>query len=353
MAKALHILDRKTRADMLDQLALLAGANDVAVSPGPVPRRSLGMPIAAFHRPLGSPRLAGWPMRPYARQADVIHAWSLDAMRAGAELALAARKPMVISLPAAGPRRDVAAVRQVVGAGLFSATVPTRAARAALIRSGLPEHAVHVLPPAAAEMPDRPAVRRRVREALGVAEDEKVVVAPDPMVRHAGHAIASWAHAIVRQVLGSVSLLFPGGGPHAAHVRFFAGTTGYNSEVFFPGERWTVGEALAAADVAVLFHEREVGVGTLAAAMAAGLPIAASRLNDVAELAPDGEGALLVEAGDPRAAAAALLRLLEDADLAERLAAAAQRRAAEAFAPQRCRKRLGEIYAATIEARVY
>jgi glycosyltransferase involved in cell wall biosynthesis len=54
--------------------------------------------------------------------------------------------------------------------------------------------------------------------------------------------------------------------------------------------------------------------------LAAGKPILAPRAPDTAELLKDGENALLVPAGDPAAAAAALDRLLGDMALANRLA---------------------------------
>jgi len=349
----MHILDGTARADMLDQLALLAGEGDEAVCVGPPPPHRLRLPMVSGHRPFGSARLAGWRLRYRAEACDVIHAWSLEAMRAAAELALAVGKPMVLSLACAADREDVRAVRRIVGPGLFHVTVPTDSDCAALGRARLPAGAVWVLPPAAEAVPDRPATRRRVRESLGIGESTHVVAAPDPMIRHAGQHIASWAHAIVRQVVQDVCLLLPGGGPLADHVRSFATTTGYNSQVLFPGERLSPHEVLAAADSAAFFHERAIGVAGVAAAMVAGLPVVASRLPDVAELAPDGEASLLAEPGDPRAAAAVLLKLLEDRGLADRLAGTARRRAERLCAPESCRGRLDEVYAAAAAEKVY
>jgi len=352
MAVVLHIVDENTRADMLEQMALLIGADDRVVSAGHPPRRTAGLTVTPVHRPMNRAALAGWRMRPAAESADVIHTWSPDATIAGRELALATGKPMVASLPQAGTSSEVESLRRLVGPGLLHATVPTRAARRRLIGGGLGERLVHVLPPAAEPVADRHEARRAIRGELGIPDGEFLAVVPDDMIRHAGHHLASWAHAIVREAIEGVSLLLPGDGPLADHVRFFAATTGFDELVHLTGDRFSRGEALAAADVALLFRERDVGVGPLVAAMAAALPAAVGSTPEAVEITAGEQTAWLVEPGDPRAAAAALLRLAEDKPLAARLARAARRRAAECFTPEIGRSRLAEIYAAASAARV-
>jgi hypothetical protein len=301
---------------------------------------------------MGSALLASWRLRRPAEHADVLHAWSPAAARAGRELALATGKALVASVAAVEPGEATLRLKEMVGPGLMTLTVSTRASRRSLLAAGLPEGFVHVLPPPARPPADRRARRARVRRALGVGEEVVVASAPDPMVRAAGHYLASWAHAVVRQVIQGVALLLPGTGRNWPHVRCFARTTGYEGEVFLTERRFSRRAVLAASDVALFLHVRPSGVGALAGAMAAGLPIAAARTPEIAECAPDGEAALLVEPGDPLAASAALLRLAEDAPLARRLGSAARRRAREAFAPAASRRKLGEVYAAALEARL-
>ena len=181
----------------------------------------------------------------------------------------------------------------------------------------------------------------------------RLIVAPDPLVRYAVHKFASWTHAIVRYALEgqAINLLLPSSGDYFDAVRFFAATTGFPGEVFLTEDRLTTPAALAAADVAVLLHERETGPLALAEAMAAGLPIAASSVAELAEYAPDGQAAVLCEPGDPRTATAALLRLMDEPDLASRLGRAAAALAAEQFDPARVRGVLGQIRLAVVEGR--
>jgi glycosyltransferase involved in cell wall biosynthesis len=63
--------------------------------------------------------------------------------------------------------------------------------------------------------------------------------------------------------------------------------------------------------------------------MAAGLPIVATAVDGSAEAVDDGANGFLTPPGDPRAMAAALLRLLEDSALAKRMGEAGQARADE------------------------
>jgi glycosyltransferase involved in cell wall biosynthesis len=69
--------------------------------------------------------------------------------------------------------------------------------------------------------------------------------------------------------------------------------------------------------------------GSLLECFASGLPVVATRVGGIPQIAADGEAALLVPCGDPEALAAAAMRLLEDPGLAARLTAHAR---------QECRK---------------
>jgi hypothetical protein len=362
----LNIVDATTRPDMLRQLAMLAGTGERVISVGPPPSlgamadlrppsqpATAGMGVPAVHCPMGSPQLAGLRMRPHAAGAGLIHAWSLPALLAGRELSLATGVPLLASLPCAGRAEQVEALRSAVGPGLLAVTVPSRQARRKLLAAGLPERFVHLLPPAAGAIPDRQALRERARRELGIAESVLLIVAPDPLVRYAGHKYASWTHGIVRYAMAgrAINLLLPGSGRYFSTVRFFALGTGFPNEVLLTEDRLTAAASLAAADAAVFFHEHEVGPLALAEAMAAGLPIVASNVPELAEYAPDGQAALLAKPGDPRQAGAALLRLLEEPDLAARLAHDAQARAAEQFDPARVRGQMEGIREAAGEVR--
>ena len=180
----------------------------------------------------------------------------------------------------------------------------------------------------------------------------KLLVAPDPFVRYAGHEYASWSHAILRHLPLELRLAFPSSGPMEDHVRFFAHTTGFDNEVHFTHGRFTIEQVIAAADIAAFPQTRDVGTARLAAAMSAGRAIVASGIGGMAELAPDGEAALLSGIG-PRETSAALMRLAEDDELARRLGRAASLRAGELFDGRAAAARLQAIYAAALETKAH
>jgi len=239
-----------------------------------------------------------------------------------------------------------------VGPGLLNVAAPTDFARRQLIAAQLPARFCHVLPPAAKALARPDEARAEVRRALGVEASTKLLVAPDPLVRYAGHEYASWSHAILRHVPLDMRLAFPSSGPMADHVRFFAHTTGFNAEVHFTHQRFSVAQVIAASDITVFPQTRDVGVFTIAAAMAAGRTILASDLAPIAELTGDGEAATLIEPG-PRETAAALLELAEDDDFARRLGRTARDRAARMFDPSAVAAKLQAIYAVALETKVH
>jgi len=352
MKRVLHIIDLSTPADMLRQLSLLAGDDDLIASVGPAPQLAgVDLPARAVHCPLGIAECCGPRIDKAIGDVHFVHAWSVRSARAGAALCRRRKLRFVLSMPCRPDRRQL---RRRGPGGFRSAsglTVPTHADRAAMVAAGLDGSRIHVLPPPARPLNDAEGRRRRVREQLGIGDGQRLLVAPSEMIRDAGHKYASWAHAIIRQMLSDVALLMPGGGPIERHVRFFAATTGYDDEVFLTGDRFGLEDVLAAADVALFLANRPSGVAPLAAAMAAGVPIVATNTPQIAELAPHEQAALLSRPRDPRAASASLLRVIEDSALARRLGQAARRRAAELFNVDSVRRRLAEIHDSAIAGR--
>ena len=120
-------------------------------------------------------------------------------------------------------------------------------------------------------------------------------------------------------------LAIAGTGPLAAALARQAAEFGVDAR--FLGWRDDVPALLAAADVFVLPSRWEGQPLVLQEALLAGLPVVAADVGGVREVT--GDAALLVSPGDPQALAAAVLRVLDDAELAAGLAEAAAARARE------------------------
>ena len=91
-----------------------------------------------------------------------------------------------------------------------------------------------------------------------------------------------------------------------------------------------------------LWHE-PFGIPVIEA-MAAGLPVVATRGGALPEVIVDGETGILVERGDSEGLAAAICKLLADPHLRERMGAAGRRRVRQLFTWDRSVARLEELY---------
>ncbi len=342
MTDILHIIDRSAPLDMLRQLQFLAGDGDRFVSLGPPPAHWTGKPIREVHCPLGSKHLAGVALRPLIASARIVHCWSMAAARALPFMGPLAGK--VLSLPTAGGNATAAEIAKAFIGGDLHITVPTQASARLLVKAGLPQSYVHVVPPAATPAEHAASQRTEVRRALNISDDEILMVCPNEMIRYAGHKYAAWCHAVLMQVDGRVRLLLAGGGEHNQSVRSFAQTTGYDREVILSKDRFTPEQCLSAGDIGVFLVERDCGLSMVAQAFAMGLSAAASSTADLVEFTDGGRRACLAPPADPRLGSAALLRLIEEPQYARQLAQEAKAFALANLTPQRVRAAMQAVY---------
>jgi glycosyltransferase involved in cell wall biosynthesis len=129
----------------------------------------------------------------------------------------------------------------------------------------------------------------------------------------------------------SFEAVIVGEGPDRPQLEDEIESLGLAGAVRLAGERGDVQEVLAGADVFVLTSRSEGMPVSVLEAMAAGLPVVASRVGGVPEQVADGETGLLVEPGDASGLAAALERLLRDGALRRRLGTAGRARAEASF----------------------
>ena len=108
-----------------------------------------------------------------------------------------------------------------------------------------------------------------------------------------------------------VDLLLAGNGPLASDVRTEIRERGIEDSAIHLGYRTDIPQVLAASDVLVLPSYREGTPRVISEALAAGLPVVATRIAGIPEQVPDGECGLLVDPGDVDALVQALDTLLE------------------------------------------
>jgi glycosyltransferase involved in cell wall biosynthesis len=134
------------------------------------------------------------------------------------------------------------------------------------------------------------------------------------------------------------------GGAYQRKLEQIAATLGVRDRVIFAGRRSDVGDVLAALDVFALPSWTEGLPLVVLEAMARKRAVVATPVGGTSEVVVDGETGLLVPPRDPDALAAALRRLLEDAELRRRLGEAAYARVREHFSAEAMTRRMLAIY---------
>lgn len=181
----------------------------------------------------------------------------------------------------------------------------------------------------------------------GVARDRILVVPngihdPAPRLRLGHHrrvAIvlgrlipSKGVHVVLEAVAGVIArapdvlLVVAGEGPEEARLRADAARLGIDGRVRFAGHVAGADDVLAAADIFVMASRSEGMPMAVLEAMAHAVPIVATAVGGIPSMVRDGEEAILVPVDAPTAVRDALLRLIEDCALADRLAAAARAR---------------------------
>jgi glycosyltransferase involved in cell wall biosynthesis len=128
-----------------------------------------------------------------------------------------------------------------------------------------------------------------------------------------------------------VDLLLAGDGPLRGELETLTNKLGLTNRVRFLGVRNDVPAILSGLDVFLLTSRCEAAPLTILEAMAAGVPVVATRVGGIPEMIRDGVDGLLVDPDRPDEVAAAVLRLLNEPDLAARLVASAKQRVRDEF----------------------
>lgn len=178
--------------------------------------------------------------------------------------------------------------------------------------------------------------RSVLRQKLNLVNGERVVLSVGRLSREKGHTDLVAALAVLRELDPELrlKLIIIGEGPTRAQVERVAQQAGLTDRVTFLGQISDVQPYYAIADALALPSHSEGSPNVLLEAMAAGIPVVASAVGGVPEIAVDESSALLVPARDTQKFARALYRVLTDTELAQRLGEAAIARVEDEFSPE-------------------
>ncbi len=219
-------------------------------------------------------------------------------------------------------------------------------ARIRVSREGTPPDRVTVIPNSVDPAPFRGPVRGRAAVMSGFGWDVS-----DPLVVTVGRLVVAKdypslveAVSLLKKEFPSIRCVIAGEGPCRKDIEDTVRRYGVDDNVALPGARRDIPDLLSACDVFTLSSIREGLPVSLLEAMAAGCAIAATAAGGIPEAVRDGESALLVPPGEPRALAGAIGRLIGGKDLASRLGGNASRVIDERYSAAAVTRRIEEIY---------
>lgn len=171
----------------------------------------------------------------------------------------------------------------------------------------------------------------------------------DPVKDHANLVRAFAAALRVRPALrDTLRLVIVGDGPEHARVRQILDVEGIRDLAWLPGARHDIPSLLRGFDVFVLPSYGEGVSNTILEAMAAGLPVVATRVGANAELVADGATGCIVPPSDSDALATALAAYALDPARSGAHGRAGRQRAEQRFSLQRMIDRYQRLYLALV-----
>jgi glycosyltransferase involved in cell wall biosynthesis len=161
-----------------------------------------------------------------------------------------------------------------------------------------------------------------MREELGIG-DEPLVVTALRLIKGKSPELLISAFAKVLKIIPSAKLVIAGSGQEEDNLRRQIQDLDITNSVFMMGKlpKERVAQLMAAATVFVLPSKIESFGLTLLEASAAGVPVVCSNAGGIPEVFQDGFNALLYPPGDDDSMAKAIIRLLQDRELAKKISA--------------------------------
>ncbi len=153
-----------------------------------------------------------------------------------------------------------------------------------------------------------------------------------------------------RKIPADVVFIIAGDGPLRHELAGLAERLGVKEKLIFPGYVEDIRELLACLDIFVVPSITEGLSITTMEAMAAGLPVIASRVGGLPELVKDGETGLLVEPRNPDMLAKAALELLVNPEKCRVLGRKASESAAERFSTEKMITQTCDVYREVLES---
>lgn len=185
--------------------------------------------------------------------------------------------------------------------------------------------------------------REEVLGRLGLDPGRRWIAIVGRLVPLKGHCYLIEALSLLAGAFSRTGILIVGEGDCEAELKAQVQRLGLEERVAFLGLRRNVPEILVAADILAMPSSREGLPIVLLEAMAAGLPVVVTRVGGIPEVVVEGKTGLFVTQ-EPASIASALVRLLENPDLAKRMGKDGQILVAERYDVQKVARQYENLY---------
>ena len=230
-------------------------------------------------------------------------------------------------------------------ASIDSVIAGTDAIRSILLRGGVPEDRIEVVPPGTdfSRFTNRPP-DDFVRKELGFGPEDFLVGAVLPLEDERGHEALLEAASIVRGQAPKAKIVILGEGSVRLEAQEGGAAPDMDSVRYFLGYRKEETRILSSLNMFIVFSHLDGLGGFLIEAMASGLPVAAVDVGMARDLITHRESGLLVPPRNPKALADAILKVHFDRNLAARIAGRGQETVLEKYSAEAMARRIIGVY---------
>lgn len=186
--------------------------------------------------------------------------------------------------------------------------------------------------------------REKIREQLGISKDEIIIGQVSKLWEGKGHEDIIEASSEIFAKVENCRIFFVGDGDIRPKLERKIREKGLTEKIILLGHRDDVPEITSALDIAVLASHFE-GMGrVILEAMAAGLPVAATRVGGIVDLVDEGKTGFLFESHRPDQLAQAIIKLGGDPLLREQMGKDGQKRVDVKFSAETMISQIDNVY---------
>lgn len=190
---------------------------------------------------------------------------------------------------------------------------------------------------------------QRIRRELGIPAESPIIIMFSRLNRMKGAEYFLEAAGSVARICPNARYLIVGDGANRRDLEQRAASLGLKERVSFTGFRTDVPDLLAESAISVLPSLSEGLSNSLLEAMAAGIPVIATKVGGNPEIIEDGVSGLLIPPRDADSLAEAMSELLRNPTRAHIMGEAGFRRVAELFSVERSVAQVEDLYCKLVE----